>query len=375
MTSKYPYVSIQNGYVYLMDGRVLDYYDENITNDLREMLYYFNGSDKYKADKKLKSNSGELLFPSEYFLMEYNDVVHRLTLANVVIKKPDDYISNLKKVSDGYYTYDNQTSNQEIKQTPSSNTNVPKENSIDNTDVNIRTKKQGVDTNNVLLESASGANVQVLFEFPNPVVGKGSYYMLLPSVVSLSCSVSRAKMPVVTLGECTTQGFALGNKTVAGSIIKTLLYNDEFDKAVKYYKDSRTAAYDEIGVKFSRDLSSKNNIFFENGVYAISQKDFLDDMMRDDLIPFNIYTYSFSEYGTGKGGNMLMNSIYGCTIINEGQVQSIENLITENTFTYVAKYARLGHTKNESGEKSQSPNNNTTMTGSNLIKNKKRYKV
>ena len=233
---------------------------------------------------------------------------------------------------------------------------------------------------NVILESASGANVQVLFEFPSPNPKRGSKYMLLPSIVSLSCSVSRAKMPVVTLGECTTQGFALGNKTVAGSIIKALLYNDEFDKAVQYYKSERTL-YD-ASEKFGRDLSSKSDlVLFNNGIFNITQKQFLDEHMRDDLIPFNIFTYSFSEYGLHKYSNseklsnktdVLMNSIYGCTIINEGQVQSIENLITENTFTYVAKYARLGHTLSDATEKSDAPSYNTTMTGSNLIYQKKK---
>ena len=55
--------------------------------------------------------------------------------------------------------------------------------------------------------------------------------------------------------------------------------------------------------------------------------------MKDDLLPFNIHAYSVSEY-TGK---IVKDSIYGCTIINTGQVQSIENLITENTISFMAK--------------------------------------
>ena len=119
------------------------------------------------------------------------------------------------------------------------------------------------------------------------------------------------------------------------------MYNDELDNVITYY---RSNAILEKEKEFSPDPSSKSLLVFGDNTYKITQKQFLDETMRDDLIPFNIYTYSFSEYSSMKGGNVLMNSIYGCTLINEGQVQSIENLVTENTFTYVAKYARLGHT-------------------------------
>ena len=65
-----------------------------------------------------------------------------------------------------------------------------------------------------------------------------------------------------------------------------------------------------------------------------------------------------------------MNSIYGCTLINEGQVQSIENLVTENTFTYVAKYAKLG--QNVTQDYASYQNTETAMTGSKLLAQRKK---
>ena len=173
------------------------------------------------------------------------------------------------------------------------------------------------------------------------------------SIVSLSVSVHRAKIPVIPLGENSVQGFALGNKTVAGSIIKTLIFNDEFSKFVSYYT---TASLKEKNANFVKNLGSKT--YSLDSSYKITQKQF-DDIMRDDLVPFNIYSFAYSEY-TGGAGN----------IINEGQVQSIENLITENTFSFIAKYAKLGHTVTQ--ELPSYPNTNTVMTGSQLLANKKR---
>jgi hypothetical protein len=168
---------------------------------------------------------------------------------------------------------------------------------------------------------------------------------------------------VITLGENAVQGFALGNKTVAGSIIKTLTFDDELHKVVQLYTD---ASLKEKQETFKKDLGSK--VVSYDQKYQITQKQF-DAIMRDDLVPFNIYSYAFSEY-TGQSGKMLMNSIYGCTIINEGQVQSIENLITENTFSFIAKYAILGQTVTK--ELPSYPNLNSVMTGTQLLANKKR---
>lgn len=168
---------------------------------------------------------------------------------------------------------------------------------------------------------------------------------------------------MIPLGENSVQGFALGNKTVAGSIIKTLTFDDEFHKLVSYYT---TASLKEKADTYIKNLGSKT--YSLDSSYQITQKQF-DDIMRDDLVPFNIYSYAFSEY-TGGAGKMIMNSVYGCTIINEGQVQSIENLITENTFSFIAKYAKLGHTVSQ--ELPSYPNLNTVMTGSQLLANKKR---
>lgn len=180
-------------------------------------------------------------------------------------------------------------------------------------------------------ESMSGANTIIVLEFPTFEGSgyEGSVYVKMNSVTTLSWSVYRAKIPVTPIGENTVTGFALGNKTVAGHIIKTLTYADEFTSVVEYYS--------KLAIKYKQDnyyenLGSKQPISLDSN-YKITQKNF-DSLMKDDLLPFNIHAYSISEY-TGK---IVKDSIYGCTIINTGQVQSIENLITENTISFMAKY-------------------------------------
>ena len=86
-------------------------------------------------------------------------------------------------------------------------------------------------------ESMSGANTIIVLEFPTFEGSgyEGSVYVKMNSVTTLSWSVYRAIIPVTPIGENSVTGFALGNKTVAGHIIKTLTYADEFTSVVEYY--------------------------------------------------------------------------------------------------------------------------------------------
>lgn len=196
-----------------------------------------------------------------------------------------------------------------------------------NSDVNSPNK----DVNQTIFESMSGANTMIVLEFPSfeGSTTKGSVYVKMNSVVTLSWSVYRAKIPVTPIGENSIAGFALGNKTVAGHIVKTLTYADEFTTVVEFYSK---LAIEYKNSNYYENLGSKQPISLDSK-YKITQKNF-DSLMKDDLLPFNIHAFSISEY-TGK---MVKDSIYGCTIINTGQVQSIENLITENTIGFVGKY-------------------------------------
>lgn len=220
-----------------------------------------------------------------------------------------------------------------------------------------------IDTNSNVFESMSGVNTTVLLEFPSWDLSKkeGALYIVMRSVISLSYSVYRAKIPVTPLGSSTVQGFALGNKTVAGSIIKTLTYGDEFTTAVQYFTQKSLANKE---AEFIQDLGSKSYSLFKEK-YKISQK-YFDSIMRDDLVPFNIHSFSISEY-TGK---MITDSIYGCVIINSGQVQSIENLITENTFSFVASHVKQAH--DITADYTTFKYGNSVASGSSLLASRKK---
>lgn len=200
----------------------------------------------------------------------------------------------------------------------------------------------------VVFESMSGVNTSVILEFPNTFNGT-SAFIHLKSVVTLSYSVYRAKIPVFHVGSNTISGFALGNKTVAGSIIKTLTFKDDLTSYLEFYRGE------------SIEYKDKNSTPNLGSKIRISQKEF-DSVMRDDLTPFNIYSYNTSEYT----GHIICDAIYGATVINNGQVQSIENLITENTISFIAHSVRQAHDVTVLSP--SIPSLSTVTSGSSLLK-------
>lgn len=226
-----------------------------------------------------------------------------------------------------------------------------------NTDINSTIKSSTI-------EGMSGSDSIIVLEFPTYKTdgSSSSFFVKMNSIVSLSYSVHRAKIPMTPVGQTCVSGFGLGTKTVAGHIIKTLLYTDELSEAVSVF--TKLAIKDK-NANYSTNYGSKTSISFDDR-YQISQKDF-DSLMRDDITPFNIHSISISEY-TAK---IVRDTIYGCTIINTGQVRSVENLMTENTIAFMAKNVEENKDVNETLPSFTSVNSGV-MSLSRLLKDTKK---
>lgn len=177
-----------------------------------------------------------------------------------------------------------------------------------------------------IMDSISGTQTQVVFEFPTNDIHK-SIYIYMPDMITVSHSVSRAKIPVTSLGETTVSGIGLGTKMVAGSIVKLFSREDKITKYIKAFVEQRYENLNTQKVATLYDINT-NSIPFKEVI----------DYMRDDIAPFNIHLISMSEYVALEGMNdRAVDSIIGCTIINTGKVSSIENLITEETISFMAQ--------------------------------------
>lgn len=186
-----------------------------------------------------------------------------------------------------------------------------------------------IDSGDNIIQGMSGSGVQVVLEFPANDY-QSSVYFVAKDILTVSHSVSRSKLPVTNLGEASMSGMSIGSRMVAGSIIKLFSRYDSLSTYVKTFVATR---WDKLNEKDKEDISSTGT--------SISFKEF-SDYMRDDISPFNIHLVSTVETllpkDYEKGASVpRVSSIIGATIINNGKVFSIENLITEETLSFIAK--------------------------------------
>jgi hypothetical protein len=163
-----------------------------------------------------------------------------------------------------------------------------------------------------MFNSFSGADIVAYIQIPpQPIGGNGPNQMtegtvgVLGTLQTISYSTFREVEPVRSLGNTYADGYTRGPRTIAGSLVWTVL--DQYVLA--------EALQDSYGDDY--DTSS---------------------ILVDQLPPFNIIITFNNEYG-----DVASMGIYGVRIVNEGSTFSIDDMITEQTNSYIAQDIDLLH--------------------------------
>lgn len=154
----------------------------------------------------------------------------------------------------------------------------------------------------------------VIFEIP--LADGSAIAKVVGMCQTISYSVHNEKMPVRVLGDMNMKSVVFGNRTIAGSMIFTVFDEHWSNELIDEYK-SRIAKH-------------------------------YPTMLDDELPPINVTISMVNEYGDRS-----RLAIYGVTFVNEGQVMSINDTYTENTFQFYAKdidYLTSDVNKNGGGE-------------------------
>jgi hypothetical protein len=147
--------------------------------------------------------------------------------------------------------------------------------------------------------SYSGTDISALIVVPNETTP-----LVLGDLQTLSYSIHRENKPVRLLGRVNPAGFVGGPRTIAGSLI---FINFE---SYTFYR-----------------LSQYQQLIYGSPDGKLSPMFPLADM----LPPFDIIITAANEYGSVS--RMRIN---GVTIIDEGGTMSIEDLVTETQYTWMA---------------------------------------
>lgn len=150
---------------------------------------------------------------------------------------------------------------------------------------------------NQLLTSFSGSDTKMSISF------KGGEPVYIGEAQTVTYSLYRPIEPVYVLGDSRPNGFVRGQRTIAGSVIFTV-----HDRNVLL-----NAFYNAYNKYTGLDIINK-------------------EYLTDELPPFDIHLTFMNEYGMSAA-----LVIYGCQVPSEGQVHSVEDMITESTIQYVAR--------------------------------------
>lgn len=144
----------------------------------------------------------------------------------------------------------------------------------------------------VVYNSYAGVDISAEIILP------GESPLSLGELQTISYSIHRENSPVRLLGHVNAAGFVKGPRTIAGSMIFTV-----FD------------TYTFYRLRSFRDAISSS-------IWPLS----------DMLPPFDVVITFSNEYG-----RFSKMRIYGITIVEEGQTMSVDDLVTEQTYTYMAR--------------------------------------
>lgn len=144
----------------------------------------------------------------------------------------------------------------------------------------------------VTYNSYSGTDIVAQIVLP------GEEPLIIGELQTISYSIHRENSPVRTLGHVNPISFVKGPRTIAGSLIFTV-----FDEYAFYRIE-----------EYRQALGS--------GFFPLA----------DMLPPFDVAITFHNEYGIGS-----TMKLFGLTIIDEGQTMSVDDLITEQTYTFMAR--------------------------------------
>lgn len=158
--------------------------------------------------------------------------------------------------------------------------------------------RQKYDNTPVKYTSFSGTDVVAHIVLPNEEAP-----LPLGEMQTFSYSIHRENKPVRILGRTNPRGFVRGPRTIAGSLIFT-----QFDSYAFY----RLAQYKQLVY----------------GTRANAQPMF---PLADMLPPFDMILTYANEYG-----ELARSKVMGMIFVDEGGTVSVEDIITEQTYTWMA---------------------------------------
>lgn len=150
----------------------------------------------------------------------------------------------------------------------------------------------------------------------------------------ITFSVTREKAPIYTMGSPNPRSFSRGKRGIAGSLIFTV-----FDRPALYTMlDKNRENGDPTQMFYTRSHNALpgDTAYKRRGIATVDDQTVSVDRKvpyyADQIPPFDITITFVNEYGQAA-----VRSIYGVELLNEGSGASMDDIVIEETMTYVAR--------------------------------------
>ena len=194
-------------------------------------------------------------------------------------------------------------------------------------------------SNDLLRKMNSFSGVDIRATFGSTEVGE---------LQAISYAITREKAPIYTMGRADPRAFSRGKRGIAGSLIFIM-----FDRNAMLYEIAKIGGTDTEAVKFSADDNEQGPSWatsidsagaddsIAGATSALSTSlagsaNFGQVASRpwyaDQIPPFDVTLVGANEYGA-----VAVMRVIGLDLLNEGYGVSIDDVVSEMQYTYVAR--------------------------------------
>ena len=164
---------------------------------------------------------------------------------------------------------------------------------------------------------------------------------VLSEIQAISYSITREKAPIYTMGDANPRSFSRGKRGIAGTLIfvvfdrhtllgslKDIVFQSDIDELRPGYG----ATGQELGSPSGNDPSNTVEQAESPLTSPASDQALAHALYVDQLPPFDITLAAANEYGA-----CATMRIFGVELLNEGYGVSVDDIVSEQQFTYVAR--------------------------------------
>lgn len=154
------------------------------------------------------------------------------------------------------------------------------------------------------------------------------------SIQAISYSINREKAAIYTMGKASPRSFARGKRAIAGSLIFILF---DANPILEHFAGSKFSADQNEGLFRDKTGSNNPNDQLGNlaGGSATAGVDYNQEITNpwyvDQIPPFDVVIAAANEYGARS-----FMKFVGVELLNENSGFSIDDIVVEQQYTYIA---------------------------------------